>query len=141
MAASPDALRRRREAARKRYNDDPEYRAKVRAYQNAWRQAQRQNPEVRAKEAAKRDPEWARRHRLRKQFGLSAQDYEQMWDAQDGRCAICRRPENGRRLDVDHCHETGEVRGLLCNPCNQALGLLGEDTERIQAVLTYLEAK
>lgn len=56
------------------------------------------------------------------------------------RCKICQRPPYpaGSRLVPDHNHATGEVRGLLCSPCNSALGLMGEKAERLLAAARYL---
>lgn len=68
-----------------------------------------------------------------------------MWTAQEGLCAICHQPETvkyGDRvkdLAVDHDHETGEVRGLLCNNCNRALGMFGDSAERLLAAARYLD--
>lgn len=84
----------------------------------AWRAA---NPErVRAG--------YRRRH-LERRFGLTQEHYDALLLAQNGRCAICRKPEtrNGSSgklapLSVDHDHVTGKVRGLLCGSCNYALG-------------------
>ena len=57
----------------------------------------------------------------RRQLGLSVEDYDAMLAAQGGVCAICGNPPKTRRLDVDHDHKTGKVRGLLCHRCNRAL--------------------
>ena len=141
MPASAEALRRRRDAARERYNNDPEYRAAVLEYQREYARKQRQDPEYRARRKAARKPIYSMRYRLKKEFGLTVEDYEQLHETQGGKCAVCGRPENGRRLDVDHCHTTGKIRGLLCNPCNQSLGLLGESPERIKGLLAYLGAE
>lgn len=54
-------------------------------------------------------------------YGLTTAQYDQMLDRQDGRCAICRRQPRTKRLAVDHDHETGHVRGLLCDRCNRGL--------------------
>jgi len=63
---------------------------------------------------------------------------------QRGACAICKRPARGRgheaRLHLDHDHVTGRIRGMLCGPCNKALGLLGDDPVNLRAALDYLEA-
>lgn len=66
-----------------------------------------------------------RRTRLKK-LGVSEQDYEKMLNAQGGVCAICGGPPDTRwkKLAVDHCHQTGVVRGLLCMTCNTMLGRL-----------------
>lgn len=68
-----------------------------------------------------------------------------MLSIQGGVCAICKKPERHRsngpkvkRLAVDHDHTTGEVRGLLCNNCNRALGLFGDDVTALQAAIDYL---
>lgn len=61
---------------------------------------------------------------------------------QEGRCAVCGREPSGDRWDrslhVDHDHETGAIRGLLCGPCNRGIGLLGDSADRIAAALAYL---
>jgi hypothetical protein len=65
---------------------------------------------------------------------------------QGGVCAICSRPEtrpdrsgNPQRLSVDHCHETGQVRGLLCHSCNITLGVARDDPEHLRAMADYVE--
>lgn len=89
----------------------------------------------------------SRRTSLRSLYGLTLNDYEHMYQEQDGKCAACGKPETtmmrGRlvSLAVDHSRETGKVRGLLCQKCNQALGLLLEDTERIKGLLKYAEER
>jgi|SRR5215831_11100800 len=75
-------------------------------------------------------------------YGVTVDEYELMLIAQDCECAICgrRASEVGsfQWLDVDHCHETNTVRGLLCRSCNTALGLLQHDAQRIHRTLEYL---
>ena len=63
-----------------------------------------------------------------------------MFNEQNGCCYICKRhqTEINHKLNVDHCHKTDKVRSLLCNQCNQALGLVREDPEVIQAMLEYV---
>ena len=79
-------------------------------------------------------------------YGLTPSDYERMLNEQGGACAICRdTPKGGRlataRLNIDHCHSTQRVRGLLCSRCNTALGLLQESKERAGSLLQYIEAR
>src|SRR5437867_13162633 len=57
----------------------------------------------------------------RAELGLSLAEYDALLAAQGGGCAICDRPPKTRRLDVDHDHRTGKVRGLLCHRCNRGL--------------------
>ena len=78
-----------------------------------------------------------RNARLRSRYGITLEDYEAMLAAQDGRCAICRQPPKKNRLHVDHDHMTGEVRGLLCGPCNRGLSYFERANKRA-AILAYL---
>jgi hypothetical protein len=66
---------------------------------------------------------------------VSLAEYEELFRRQGGGCAICRR---GGKLRVDHDHETGVVRGLLCNGCNRALGVFGDSAQRLQIALAYV---
>ena len=82
-----------------------------------------------------------RAHHLMTTYGLSADEYAAMSEAQGGRCALCdREPDGqvrgGRWLHVDHCHRTGRVRGLLCVSCNSVLGRIERlGLERVSAYL------
>ena len=85
--------------------------------------------------------------RLRDVHGITEQDYEAMLLAQHGVCAICgQRPIRrvcGRSqtglLDIDHCHKTQQIRGLLCNKCNRAIGLFQDSVEALRSAVRYLE--
>ncbi len=87
-----------------------------------------------------------RLRRSMRKYGITIADWHRMFDAQGGVCAICRRPETtgqyGKpsRLSVDHCHETGRVRGLLCRSCNRGIGNLSDDPLRLRSAAEYLEA-
>ena len=80
-------------------------------------------------------------------YGMTANDLEKMYEDQDGKCAICskglvifsnqtNRPDNA---NIDHCHSTGKVRGLLCNRCNTGIGSLGDTAEGVMRAVLYLE--
>ena len=78
--------------------------------------------------------------KLQHKYGLTLDEYRRMVEAQDGRCAICRAPPPcGKRLYVDHCHESGRVRGLLCNNCNRGLGCFKDSPEFLLAAKDYLQ--
>ena len=83
----------------------------------------------------------ARRDKLDR-IRIHADHYAQIFEMQGGLCAICKSPSgsNGRgdKLAVDHCHDSKQIRGLLCHKCNTALGLFKDDAERLQAALDYL---
>jgi hypothetical protein len=82
---------------------------------------------------------------LRESFGISMEEFRAMSEAQDGKCAICGSNHAGTRhgkkktLAVDHDHETGKVRGLLCEACNQGIGKLKDDPEILMAAAEYLK--
>lgn len=75
-------------------------------------------------------------------YGLTPDDYQRLLDSQAGGCAICGGMDERRRLNVDHDHATGEVRGLLCSGCNGArLGRLGDSPERADELAAYYEQR
>jgi len=84
------------------------------------------------------------RKRNLRAYGLTLADYDRMHAEQDGRCAICGRTDAGRHLQahfsVDHCHDTGVVRGLLCHPCNLGIGYLQDDPTIMRAAAAYVAA-
>lgn len=137
----------------KRIKNNPKL-LKVRREQVARSQRVRmKDPKVRTiqyKRTAKwrsRNPNYSYTWHLKKRYGITADQYRSMWDAQGGCCAICGNPEKTmdprfkgiRRLAVDHCHKTGKVRGLLCYLCNNGMGKLGEDPRVLRAAADYLE--
>lgn len=72
-------------------------------------------------------------------YGITSEEYARMVEAQCGACAICNQPPVGKaKLCVDHDHQTGAVRGLLCMKCNIALGRLGDSIEGLRRALAYL---
>ena len=85
-----------------------------------------------------RYPERYRDIQLRRSYGITLVQYQEMVTQQDGVCAICQRPDK-RALSVDHCHKTGEVRGLLCGACNRALGMLEDKIESVDRLALYLK--
>ena len=81
-----------------------------------------------------------RRGNLLRRFGITEEDYLRMLDEQGGRCAICGTDTPGTSgvFAVDHDHETGAVRGLLCRGCNIGIGNLGDDIGRLESAIAYL---
>lgn len=80
---------------------------------------------------------------IRSRYGISLDDYERMFAEQGGTCAICHKPQSGgkrtnSRLHVDHDHETGAVRGLLCTHCNLGIGYFADRAELLTAAIGYL---
>lgn len=77
------------------------------------------------------------RHRQRR-YGITPEQFNELFNKQCGVCAICSRrlDLSGKMTCIDHCHFSGEVRGLLCNPCNRALGYV--DKVSLESIATYL---
>ena len=85
-----------------------------------------------------------RNNEIRKAYGITQQQYEDMLKLQNGVCSICgQAPENGRikRLSIDHCHATGKIRGLLCISCNNGLGRFKDDPKLLIKAAQYLQGE
>lgn len=99
-----------------------------------------------AREDRKRNPNRWREYDLKKSFGITLKQYEELEVNQKGVCAICGNPETvvdnrtkqTRNLAVDHCHTTNKVRGLLCMGCNQGIGNFRENPEFLANAISYL---
>lgn len=85
------------------------------------------------------------RNYLRKNYKMTLEEYEFISARADGKCEICggrgflMREWHKSYLVIDHCHSTGDVRGLLCHNCNRALGLLQDSVENLKSAIRYLE--
>lgn len=117
--------------------------AKIDARNAAYRAARREL--LAAKQAERyslnREAELAtmRACTLKREYGLTPEDYTAILKAQGGKCAICRAAPKRKSLAVDHDHNTGEVRGLLCGPCNTGLGRFGDSIEGLMKAIEYLQ--
>lgn len=85
----------------------------------------------------------AYRDHLSRKYGMTVEEYEELLRDQGGVCGICKRkPEDcttdGRNLHVDHDHDTGAIRGVLCHNCNIGIGCLQDDPDLLRAALDYL---
>jgi len=92
----------------------------------------------RARKSKTKDAAWERR--LMDIYGITAEQYWEIYKYQGGKCYICQRATGARkRLSVDHCHETGFIRGLLCSVCNKnVLGHLRDSVVALWRAITYL---
>ena len=120
---------------------------KIAAYQLEYRT---RSPEIRAKRK-QQAAEWRQSHlvrsraaerkrRLQKEYGMTVKAWDALFQQQGHQCAICKTPELNPKgqWHTDHCHVTGRVRGILCSACNQALGLMKDDTLRLKTAIAYL---
>lgn len=106
-----------------------------------FRNWKKRNPGFDRRRYLENKPHEQERHLIRK-YGVTLVRYQEMLDDQNGKCAICGKPEPiHKKLDVDHDHATGEVRGLLCTSCNRVLGHAHDSVDRLLAAVDYLSSR
>ena len=113
---------------------------KAKDYYNKYKT---EHPEKIKERNANRSPaniETIRRQKWLMKYGITPEEYNELFEKQDGRCAICNthQSELKRTLAVDHDHITDKVRGLLCDRCNVMLGMAGDDIRRLLDAVEYL---
>ncbi len=117
-------------------------------YTRAWRASRtREQKEVRnahmrayQKQFRLLHPEKIRAQNRRRYYGLSPAVFEELRQKQEGKCAVCSNAlVTGRGTQVDHCHSTGKVRGLVCQGCNLVLGFSEDNPETLRSAIEYLE--
>ena len=89
-----------------------------------------------------------RKYKLMKVYGITLEDYNELLESQNSICAICRKPEthktNGKTIDtlsIDHDHDTGLIRGILCHRCNIGLGAFDDNLEVLEKAVKYLKGE
>ena len=131
-----DLIKQKRKESSKKYYEENKEACKQRTKEHpsciAAREKYRNKPETKDK---------IRNWRLLQTYGITNQDYEQMLENQGFCCAGCGLHQNilEKKLNVDHDHVTGKVRGLLCGNCNRALGLVKDNMETLVRLQEYLE--
>lgn len=118
-------------------------RTRTNANNKAWKKA---NPdklrEYQARSDKKRTPEYKRHYQYKRAYGITLEAYNALHEKQNGLCAICARPERERKvLSLDHDHDTGEIRGLLCSNCNKGLGFFDDNAALVRAAHEYLSKR
>lgn len=93
---------------------------------------------ARQREWGKANPERLKLNTYKSKYGLSGEDYRILLEKCNGACSLCLR--KGVKLVVDHNHDTGHVRGLVCSPCNQYLGFVERDRTLLNRIGEYLDA-
>lgn len=124
------------------------------SYRKEYWDEYKTRPEVIAKrkENSRRASDWLKAHpekrltaqrrwRMKKQYGITLEEYEILLEKQNGMCAICKSENThskGYCFAVDHDHKTGKVRGLLCHQCNLALGNIKDNVQTLHSMIRYL---
>lgn len=116
--------------------EDKKVKARLRAKE--WASNNREWYLKSQRERYKNNPKKYRDGRLKYCFGITLEKYNNMLEQQKHKCLICE-VDNSTTLHVDHCHETGAVRGLLCSNCNTSLGGFKDDPALLRKAAEYLE--
>jgi len=93
----------------------------------------------RAKNRRLKNPEILRNTEIKSRYGISLSEYKIMVSLQNSKCKICNIECD--KLCIDHCHTTGEIRGLLCKKCNSALGFFDDNLDNLTNAIKYLGGK
>jgi len=92
---------------------------------------------------AKRSPDdlaKALKRRLKKEYGISFEEYMNIIERQSGVCAICGKTpfQISGKMCLDHCHKTGKIRGVLCTLCNTGIGMFNDSEDNLKEAINYL---
>lgn len=145
---SPHCKECRSKSNKRRYDDvtaDPVRREARKSKQRvSQRNRLRTNADARASMSAYQKSPAGRlvkkRSKIKSKYGLNWDSFTTLFESQDGKCAGCASPLHmTKEACVDHDHRTGRVRGILCHPCNRALGAVRDNTEVLRALIQYLE--
>lgn len=135
-------LEKRTEKAWRDKNKD-----KIREYTKQQKQNNPQTSTIWRKKNKDKIKIYSFRYGTGKRYGITNQQYEEMFKNQEGLCKICKKPETClsgvtkevQRLSIDHSHETGQIRGLLCSNCNRGLGMYKDSPDLLRKAALYLE--
>jgi hypothetical protein len=112
--------------------------AKNAAAKREWRKNNKERVAEQKKRYYEKHTATVRAGQYRVKFGITIAEYERLFAAQQGLCAICQQPPGSRRFDVDHCHNSKVVRGLLCTRCNRLLGYAYDNINNLRRAIDYL---
>lgn len=146
--------RQRLAKAKLREKDREAYNAKMREYNKEKvfpkkaklvEEKKRNNPDYVERVSTRsqmNQSEYWRHWKMKQKYGIGLLEYREMYSNQNGKCLICNelKPNNGKNgLVIDHCHNKGHVRGLLCSNCNTGLGQFKDDIVLLQKAIDYLK--
>lgn len=121
-----------------------EYRSQALKASRVWRDKNPDRVKVWSKKFRESDygKTWIRNDSLKRLYGITVEQYNEMFESQKGCCAIClkHQSECKKRLAVDHDHETGATRSLLCHHCNTGIGAFRDNSELLDIAIKYLKA-
>jgi hypothetical protein len=145
-AVTHDALlderkkRRNENQRRHRAKQGDGYNAKHRVEARKWRSQNQEKCREYARKYRANDPDKVRSINLKKKYGITLAQFNERFLSQASRCAICKGVSStGKNWHVDHCHQTGKIRGILCHPCNLMIGHARDKVDTLLAAVEYLK--
>jgi hypothetical protein len=132
---------------RRKFASDEERKQAARERQRERRAAHPERQRQYLKNFYEKNPMWRKERHLQRKYGLGLLDFNDILTLQGNCCAVCKSLTPGRKTRtgkdgewvVDHCHSSGKIRGIICHPCNVALGMVDDNTETLRALVDYLE--
>lgn len=119
----------------KNYRQKEENKIKAKEYSASYREQNKEK--IKAQKLESR--EYQRIRRLKKVYNLSVEEYDSLIEQQGNKCKVCEVSFEENWINIDHCHSTGKIRGLLCVCCNLALGGAKDDINILNKLINYLE--
>jgi hypothetical protein len=123
-----------KKANREQYEKNPQ---KWKDYAKVWKKENKDKVSMSYQRHAEHNKKKSRENRIKKTYGITQEDYQRMYDEQNGLCAICGEPSI-KNFHIDHDHKNKNVRGLLCPACNKALGFVKEDISILEKMMRYI---
>lgn len=113
---------------------------RIKEYQKKWELDNKQILSEQSKKYYENHKEQYRRSHMRRFYGITLEEFNKILDKQDNKCKICKNNfKNSKDTHIDHCHETGKIRDLLCADCNKMIGTAKENVEILKEAIKYLE--
>lgn len=106
-----------------------------------WKELNKEKVAAHRKRFDQDHPNYHKDRHLRSSYGITLEQYNEIADLQGNKCCVCGKhaeDTHRKRLFVDHCHSTGEIRGLLCQQCNTALGMVDDNADLLYRLAAYL---
>lgn len=105
-----------------------------------WRESNREQIRKHGRKFARRNSEKRRWRKLKERYGIGLEEYQRIFEAQGGKCAICQTNLTpGFGTQIDHCHQSKKVRGILCKYCNTGLAQFRDDVTKLERAILYLK--
>jgi hypothetical protein len=136
--ATLEQKQRNREYQRIWRANNPE---KAKEYNRRWRENNPEKSRQIQNEWRKKNPDKVKSYNLKYLYGISLEQKVLMHERQDGKCLFCQNEFDCSDLVVDHCHNSGKVRSLLCNSCNTGFGLFYENAETLRRAADFVEGR